>query len=166
MTKIVMLFLGGLMLAQMPPIGKAESTFDKNTNFGSLRTYAWKPGAPAFNPVVHNMIVAALEAEMSGLGFTKAAAADADVTLAYYAMAVSYVDLDALDKIERERKTPVASNKTLGKLVVVMRNKAERQIWTAATREYVEPAVEKFTETIGVVSDRLFETYPKRGVIR
>jgi len=160
MTKSV-IFLLGYLLLQLPPIGKADSTFDKSVNFAALRTYEWRPGTPAFNPELHKMIVAALDAEMAAHGFTKVASG-ADVTLAYYAMAVTYVDLKALDKIERESSAPSPANKSLGKLVVVMRNTANRQIWTAATREYVEPGIEKFGATIGAVAARLFETYPKR----
>ena len=45
--------------------------------------------------------------------------------------------------------------------MVVMRNPARQQVWTAATREYLEPNVEKFAATIKTVTARLFETYPK-----
>ena len=161
MTRSVIVLLGWMMLVQLPPIGKADSTFDKSVDFAALRTYEWRPGTPAFNPELHKMIVAALEAEMAAHGFTRVASG-ADVTLAYYAMAVTYVDLKSLDKIERETSSSSSANKSLGKLVVVMRNKAQRQIWTAATREYVEPGIEKFGATIGAVTARLFETYPKR----
>ena len=160
MTSSAMVLLGCMLILQPPPIGKADSTFDKRANFAAFRTYSWLPGTPAFNPEVHKMIVAALEAEMSALGFTKAASG-ADVTLAYYTMAITNVDLKALDKIEREGGSPATANKTLGKLVVVMRNAARQQVWTAATREYLDPNLEKFGATIRTVTARLFETYPK-----
>lgn len=161
MSTSVMLLLSGLLLLQLPPIGKVDSTFDKGADFAALRTYQWLPGTPAFNPAVHERIVAALDAEMAALGFSKVASG-ADVTLAYYAMAVTNVDLEALDKIEREGGARAAANKTLGKLVVVMRNPAQRQIWTAATREYLDAAIDKSGATIAIVTARLFETYPKR----
>jgi len=161
MASRVMLVLGCVMMLQAPPTGKVDSTFDKSADFAALRTYKWLPGTPAFNPVVHEMIVAAVEAEMDDLGFTKAESG-ADVTLAYYAMAITNVDLEALDKIEREGTSRAAANKTLGKLVIVMRNAAQKQIWTAATREYLEPTVEKFRAPLRIVTGRLFETYPTR----
>ena len=161
MASRVMVVLGCVMLLQTPPIGKVDSTFDKSADFAALRTYKWLPGTPAFNPVAHEMIVAAVEAEMAAVGFTKAESG-ADVTLAYYAMAITNVDLEALDKIEREGTSRAAANKTLGRLVVVMRNAAQKQIWTAATREYLEPMIEKFQPAITIVTARLFETYPTR----
>ena len=161
MASRVIVVLGCVMMLQGPPIGKVDSTVDKSADFAALRTYKWLPGTPAFNPVLHEMIVAAVEAEMATLGFTKTESS-ADVTLAYYAMAITNVDLEALDKIEREGTSRAAANKTLGKLVVVMRNATQKQIWTAATREYLDPMVEKFRAAIAVVTARLFETYPTR----
>ena len=163
MTSSAMVLLGCMLMLQAPPTGKVDSTFDKSANFSALRTYQWVPGTPAFNPAVDKMIVAALEAEMSALGFTKAASG-ADVTLAYYTMAVTNVDLKALDKIQREGGSPVAANKTLGKLVVVMRSTATRQqLWSASTREYLDPDIEKLNGTLATVTPRLFATYPGKA---
>ena len=161
MTSSALVFVGCMLMLQTPPIGKVDSTYDKRSNFAALRTYQWLPGTPAFNPEAHKLIVAAVDAEMSALGFTKAASG-ADVTLAYYTMAVTNVDLKALDKIERDGGSRAAANKTLGRLVVVMRDASNQQIWTAATREYIEPTIEKFEATSKMVTARLFETYPKR----
>ena len=49
MNSIVVLLVA-LVTAQLPPIGKADSTFDKKANFASFHTYAWTPGTHAFNP--------------------------------------------------------------------------------------------------------------------
>jgi len=159
MTSIVVLLVA-LITAQVPPIGKADSTFDKKANFASFRTYASGPGTNAFNPAAHKMILEAIEAEMAARGFTKVASGG-DVTLSYYTMAVTNVDLRALDRVERAGASGPAPTKDLGKLIVVMRNPARQQVWTAATREYLEPNIEKFGATIKAVAARLFETYPK-----
>ena len=161
MNSIVLLVFGLLVAAQTPPIGKVDSTFDKKANFAALRTYAWTPGSHAFNPEAHKIIVAALEAEMAGLGFTKAASG-ADVTLAYHTTTVANIDFKDLDKAEREGRSGAVATKEIGKLVVVMRSApAREQIWSAATREYVDRDVEKLGATIRVVTKRLFDTYPR-----
>ncbi len=82
MNSIVVLLVA-LVTAQAPPIGKADSTFDKKANFASFRTYAWTPGTHAFNPAAHKMISRRVEAEMAARGFTKVATGG-DVTLSYY----------------------------------------------------------------------------------
>ena len=157
MNSIVVLLVA-LITAQVPPIGKADSTFDKKANFASFRTYTWTPGTHAFNPVAHKLIVEALEAEMAARGFTKVATGG-DVTLSYSSMAVKNVDLKDLGKAERAGSE--APTKDLGKLVVVMRTQARQQLWSAATREYLDPNIEKLGATIKTVAARLFETYPK-----
>jgi len=157
MNSLVVLLLT-LVTAQVPPIGKADSTFDKKANFASFRTYTWTPGTHAFNPAAHKLIIDALEAEMAARGFKKVDTGG-DVTLSYSSMNVANVDLKALDKAERAGAA--APTKNLGKLVVVMRTPARQQVWSAATREYLEPDIDKLGATIKTVAARLFETYPK-----
>ena len=158
MKSVAILLLGFLLTGQPAP-GAVESTFDKKTNFGAIKTYAWTRGTNAFAPDAHKMIVAAIEKEMAALGLTPAASG-ADVTVAYYSMALVNVDLKALDKIDD--KSALAT-KDLGKLVVVMRNKANQQIWSAQSREFLDPDRAKLGATIDTVTARLFATYPTRA---
>ena len=160
MNGIGIVLLGLLLAAQSDVTGKVETTFDKKVNFAPLRTYTWSAGYNAYNPEAHKMIVAAFEAEMAGLGFTKVEKG-ADVTLAYYTVAGTDVDLKALDKMEREGKSGVAPTKARARLVVIMRGATSNaQIWSASTREYVDPA--SLESTIQSVTARLFATYPGR----
>lgn len=162
MKSAVIVLLGFLLAPQGAVTGKVESTFDKKVNFPALHTYTWTPGYNAFNPAAHKMIVAAFEAEMASLNFTKAATG-ADVTLAYYTVAGTDVDLKALDKVEREGRGGATPTKTRARLVVIMRgSKSNQQIWSASTREYVDPDPEKLSGAIQSVTARLFETYPGR----
>ena len=105
-----------------------------------------------------NQEPSAVEKEMAALGLTPAASG-ADVTVAYYSMALVNVDLKALDKIDD--KSALAT-KDLGKLVVVMRNKANQQIWSAQSREFLDPDRTKLEGTISTVTARLFAAYPTR----
>ena len=74
-----MVRLGGLMMLMLfvaqgrPAPGKVNSTYDESANFQTLKTYSWVQGSPAFDPSVDKTIVAAVDSEMSALGFTKAA---------------------------------------------------------------------------------------------
>jgi len=158
MKSVAILLLGFLLTGQQPVPGAVESTFDKKTNFGAIKTYAWTRGTNAFSPDVHKLIVTAVEKEMAALGLTPAASG-ADVTVAYYSMALVNVDLKALDKIDD--KSALAT-KDLGKLVVVMRNKANQQIWSAQSREFLDPDRTKLESTISTVTARLFAAYPTR----
>ena len=159
MKSVAVLLLGLLM--QLPPIGKVDSEFDKQTNFAALRTYSWITGTNALIPEAHKAIVAAVDAEMAKLGF-KQVPSGADVTVAYYTLTITNVDLKALEKAQRENK-PASGSKELGKLIVTMRTPARQQLWSAGTREYLDPDRAKLGATIQDVTARLFATYPTRA---
>jgi hypothetical protein len=160
MKSLAILLLGFLFTAQQPAPGKVDSTFDKKTNFAAIKTYSWTSGVPAMRPDAHKLIVAAVEKEMAGLGLTQVASG-ADVTVAYYTMTVTNVDLKALDKMDDKSKP--APTKDLGKLVVVMRNPARQQLWSAISREYLDPDLAKLPAAVQTVAERLFATYPGRA---
>lgn len=76
--------LTALML--MPAMALAQKVsydFDKTTNFASLKTYAFKDGTPVGQKLIDDRIVAAIEAQMTAKGFTKAAS-NPDVFVVYH----------------------------------------------------------------------------------
>ena len=155
--KIMMLALVGLFVyTQADAIGKVESSFDKKTNFAELRTYSWSGGARALNAEADRLVVAAFEKEMAALGF-KQVASGGDVTLSYYNVTSNDVDMKKLD--EATRAGGAAPTKMRARMMVVMRAPATRaELWTAITREYVEP--DQLAATVQRVAERLFATYP------
>ena len=143
-------------------VGKVETSFDKTANFATLRTYSWMTGYNAERASAHKMIVEACDAEMAKLGFTKLPTG-ADVTLAYYTVKSSYVDLKALDKMQQSGRGEVADSNAVGRLVLIMRTgDPAKQIWSASTREFIDPDPAKASDTIKTATARLFETYPTR----
>lgn len=155
--KIMIVALVGLLVhAQSDAIGKVESSFDKKANFAALHTYTWAGGAHALNPEAHRLVVAAFEKEMSALGF-KQVTSGADVTLSYYNITSTDVDLKKLEEATRAGSVP--PTKTRARMMIVMRSPASRaEIWSAITREYVEP--DQLAATVQRVAERLFATYP------
>jgi hypothetical protein len=160
MKSIAFVLLGFLLTGQQPAPGTVESTFDKKADFAAIHTYSWTGGTDAFAPDAHKMIVAAVEHEAAAAGLTRVATGG-DVTLAYYTMTVSNVDLKALDKMQDRSQRPPTNE--LGKLVVVMRNPAHQQLWSAISREYLDPDRTKLNATVQTVAARLFATYPTRA---
>jgi hypothetical protein len=164
MNGIVLTLCLLLAATQGAKVGVVESTFDKSTDFRALRTYSWQAGYDAYDPAIHKLIVAAIDAEMTGLGFTKVASGG-DATIAYYSVLSTEVDIKALEKLQREGKTTAPPTKSLGRLVIIMRKPGgDASLWTASTREHVER--EQAETTIRVVAQRLFEKYPGRAVKR
>jgi Domain of unknown function (DUF4136) len=162
------ILLFSLALGQVNEVvGKVETTFDKKANFASLRTYSWAPGYNAQRADVHKMIVAACEAEMTKSGFTKVPTGG-DVTLAYYTVSATYVDPKALDKLQREGSNATPPRDTVGRLAVIMRagTSSTQQLWSASTRELIDPDQTKLEGTIRTATARLFDTYPGRKAKR
>ena len=160
MKSVALLLLGFLFTTQQPAPGKVDSTSDKKTNFAAIHTYSWAKGADALVPEAHKMIIAAVDKEAAAVGL-KPVATGGDVTIAYYTMTVTNVDLKALDKMTD--KTAQPPTKELGKLVIVMRNPAHEQVWSAISREYLDSDRAKIEATIQAVTGRLFATYPTRA---
>ena len=153
-----------LMLLLVPQkIGDVESSYDKRANFGALKTYAWARGHEALTPAVHKTIVAAIDAQMASLGFTKADAAAADAILKYHVVRGTDVDLKALEKAPPAASGP-APTKTLGKLVVVLypKGSTETPLWQAHTRQYVSDDAGTREQELQRTVTALFETYPGR----
>jgi hypothetical protein len=157
--KVIMLaFAAFFLYAQPDAIGKVETTFDKKTNFAELHTYSWSGGARAYNEEAHRLIVAAFEKEMTALGF-KQLPSGGDVTLSYYNITSTDVDLKKLD--DATKAGSATPTKTRARMMVVMRvPKSRTELWTAITREYVDP--DQLAATVQRVADRLFATYPTR----
>ena len=156
MKVMIVALVGLLAYAQSDPIGKVESSFDKKANFAELHTYSWSGGAHALNPEAHRLVVAAFEKEMAALGF-KQVTSGADVTLSYYNITSTDVDLKKLEEATRAGGLP--PTKTRARMMIVMRAPATRaEIWSAITREYVEP--DQLAVTVQRVAERLFATYP------
>jgi hypothetical protein len=79
------------ILAGSAAAQKIKVDFDKQFNFGNLKTYSWDRGMRARNPYIDQMIVAGVERELAARGLTKKDS-DADV-LVVYAAAVG-IDLN------------------------------------------------------------------------
>src|SRR5438128_11205736 len=63
-----------LLLALVPGIAAAQKItydFDKTAPFSMFKTYAFKDGTPAGQPLIDQRIVAALESELHAKGLTK-----------------------------------------------------------------------------------------------
>jgi len=147
-------------------VGKVETSFDKTANFATLRTYSWMTGYNAERASAHKLIVEACDAEMAKSGFTKVPTG-ADVTLAYYTVKSTYVDVKALDKLQQSGRDEAAPTNAVGRLVLIMRaGDPAKQIWSASTREFLDPDAAKMGDTIKTATSRLFETYPTRVPVK
>jgi hypothetical protein len=152
-----------MFVAQPPKPGKVASEYDKKTDFSKYRTYTWMPGLEARVPEAHTLIVAGIDREMSGLGLTRVAGADADLTVTYHSLRSTYINLKELEKAQRDGNKEQAPTYDLGKLVIVVHeNGSKRQLWAANTAEYLRPDPAAREQTINQAVTKIFATYPTR----
>src|SRR5262245_20827852 len=150
-----------LSFAQVPPKeGKIESVKDDKANFASFTTYRWERGHEAYDKSIHKLIVDAVDAEMAARGFRKIETGTPSVTLRYHTVVRTDVLLDKLDEFEREGK--VAPTKTLGRLILVMRDAGDRQVWAADTVQLMKSDSATRNRDIQQVITKMFATYPKK----
>ena len=153
-----------LVLFAIPQaVGDVESRFDKSVDFSALRTYAWSKGNEAYRPDVHKAIVAAVDAQMSGLGFTQGNAGSANVLVRYDSVRSSDVDLATFEKLHKEGKDTAASAKVLGRLAIIFADpKSGATLWTALGRRRLSEDPAKLNDEVKLVVAALFEKYPGR----
>lgn len=77
-TVALVLVVPALMLAQ-----KTSYDYEKAADFASFKTFAFKEGTKAGQPLIDNRIVAAIEAELGAKGLTKSET-DPDVFVVYH----------------------------------------------------------------------------------
>ena len=148
-------------IAQLPPKeGEIKSTKDPKADFSAFTTYSWVQGQPAADRVAHNAVTSGIEAELAARGLQKIDKGQGSVTIRYFSVMRTDVDLETLDKMEKAGKPPVTKN--LGRLVIVMRDRAEKRVWAADTVQPVSADATTRAEDIRRLVTRMFETYPRR----
>ena len=148
-------------IAQLPPKeGVIASTKDPKADFSTFTTYSWAQGQHAADRVAHNAVIAGIEAELAARGLQKIDKGPGSVTIRYFSVMRTDVDLDTLDKMEKEGKPPQTRN--LGRLVIVMRDRAEKRVWAVDTVQPVSADASTRAEDIRRLVTKMFETYPRR----
>ena len=153
-----------LMFAAQPPAsGKVKSDYDKTVDFAKYRTYTWSHGPEDYRPKMHDLLVSEIDKAMATQGFTKTQDAKADLTLRYFTVRSTSIDLKELEKAEREGNKAKAGTYDIGKLAVVLRETGtDKRVWAAQTEEVMSPDVAKREETVRQAVTKVFQTYPKR----
>ena len=151
-----------LSFAQLPPKeGVIRSTKDPKADFSTFTTYSWVKGQPAADRVAHNAVVTGIEAELAALGLQKIDKGQSSVTIRYSSVMWTDVDLESLDEMEKLGKPPNSRN--LGRLIIAMRDRADKRVWAADTVQPVSADAATRAEDIRRLVTRMFEKYPRKG---
>ena len=148
-----------LSSGQLPPkAGTVVSKTEPKVDFSKFTTYTWARGQDTFDKKAHAAVVAAVDAEMAKRGFKQASSGAGDVTIRYFSVVRTDVDLDKIEEAQRQNKP--APTQSLGRLVVVMRDASDRRVWAADTVQPLSADRETVYGEIPSVVAKLFEKYP------
>lgn len=95
LSRIVMSFSFLLLVAGSALAQKVSVDFDKSADFSQYKTNAWGKGTPAANPMIHQRIVAGIEAQLAGKGLRKAES-NPDIVVIYHAATDTQVSINTL----------------------------------------------------------------------
>ncbi len=131
---------------------------DKRVNFSRFTTYLWERGRPAYDPAMHEQVVAAVDRELAARGLTQRLTAPAHVLVSY--TTVERTDIDPKSK----RRGPRGEQPTypVAALVVLIRHAATgRELFLARAAMRVDPSPPAFAAAISDRVAKMFERYPE-----
>jgi hypothetical protein len=148
-----------LSVGQQPPkTGKIETVKDAKADFASFTTYKWERGYSAYDPEIHKAIVDTVDAELTARGLRKVETGAASVTVRYHTVVRTDVNLETLAEFERAGKAAPAQ--PLGRLVIVLRDPNNRQVWAADTVQKIDGDRASRPSYVAQMVVRMFEAYP------
>ena len=94
MKPLIVLAAAVLFLSTSAVFGqKVEVDVDKSVNFSTFKTFGWAPGLVARNPLISQMIIAAVESEFTARGLTKS---DGNPDIKIAVLAAAGMDIQAV----------------------------------------------------------------------
>ncbi len=160
-TTMILFVLGFLTVtaaAQRPKYG-VSATFDRKTDFSALKSYVWRPGWPATDKAVHAQIMAAIDRQMSGVGFEKREREPADVAIYYASVRRTDVDLSS----DMDEATKLRREYPVGTLVVLMKDpQSGKEFFRGRADKILQLDPAGLNAVIESAVTEIFEKYPAR----
>ena len=159
-------------LVVLPALAKVTVDFDKTVDFSTYKTYAWRPGTPAKDPLMQKRIQNDVEAEFAAKGLTKTEGA-ADL----------YVETHASSKNEKQLDVnnlgyagyrwngwsnwgPTTVNMyeiPVGTLIVdLLAGKSNELVWRGVATETLRDDPQKVAKQINKVITKMFKKFPPK----
>lgn len=130
----------------------------KPAALAKAKTYSWTATQPSPDKTVDAQIVAAVDRELTALGFTKIASGKSDVLATYASLRRTDVDLKSKADTSGSRR-----QYSVGTLVVDLRDPATRQpLFRVRIDKPIDSEPEKLEAAINAAVTEMFEKYPTR----
>lgn len=157
----LLLLIAGSALAQ-----KVNVDYDKSTDFSKYKTYAWASGTSAENPMVHQRIIAGIEAQLAAKGLRKVES-NPDIAVVYHAATDTQVSVNAtgggpLGGWRWGSGTAYVDKIPVGQLIIDIADmNAKKFVWRGAASGTINSKQEKNEKALNTVLTKLFQNFPQ-----
>ena len=155
-----------LLLAAACSSATVNTDFDRDADFARYRSYSYRPGHPARNPLVDQRIVSVLEDQLRAKGLTRTDGTG-DLVATYHLAVENEVDLTSTGASIYGPRWGMAPTNTqvtnvpVGTLVVDLLDSAgTRLVWRGQAKEAVGSDPEKVDRQVSESIARMFEQFP------
>lgn len=156
----LLMIVAGSALAQ-----QVRVDFDKSADFSKYKTYAWIKGTPAQNPLVHQRIVAGIEAQLALQGLRKAES-NPDIVIAYHAATDTQVSINTmgggpLGGWRFGAGTATVDKIPVGQLMVDIGDpSAKKFVWRGTANGTISSKPEKNEKSLHEALTKMFQNFP------
>ena len=158
--------LVALLLAAACSSATVNTDFDQGADFARYRSYSYRPGHPARNPLLDRRIVSALEDQLRAKGLTRTDSGG-DLVATYHAAVEEQLDLTSTGGSIYGPRWGMAPTNTqvgnvpVGTLIVdLLDSTGTRLVWRGQARETVGSDLEKVEKQVDKSMARMFEQFP------
>lgn len=165
LSQITLSFCFLLLIAGSAFAQKVNVDFDKSTDFSKYKTFAWAGGTPADNPMVHQRIVAGIEAQLFAKGLRKVES-DPDIAVVYHAATDTQVSVNAmgggpLGGWRYGSGTAYVNKIPVGQLIIDIGDlKARKFVWRGIASGTINSKQEKNEKALNTALTKLFQNFP------
>jgi uncharacterized protein DUF4136 len=180
LTIIGIIVLASVLLCPTANAQKTTAAHDKNVNFANFKTFMFSEKSGARNPLVNEMILAAVERELTAKGLTKKDA-DADLKVVYLAASgfdlqvasvPFYTEVNAAYSGNVAAASATMWDVTTGTLVIDLYDtKADRVVFRGTAKDVLQRApsadmaadAKLVTKPVNKGIAKIFKKYPVPG---
>jgi hypothetical protein len=166
LSRIAMSFGFLLLVAGSALAQQVSVDFDKGADFSKYKTFAWAIGAPAGNPLVHQRIVAGIEAQLAAKGLRKVGS-NPDIVVRYHAATDTQVSINAMGGgpfggWRFGSGTATVDKVPVGQLVVDIGDAGARKfVWRGTASGTISSKPEKNEKALNAALTKMFQNFPQ-----
>jgi hypothetical protein len=138
--------------------------YDKDADFSRYKSWSWRPGTPAPNPVADKRLREAIESRLAarGLGLVERAG---DLEVVYHAAGENRIGVEKLGYKEPgfENEATRVRYVRVGTVMIDMIDAASRKVvWRGQAQDIANPAPHDIERMINEGMDELFQHFPPK----